>query len=651
MKNLKKYYLLSGFLSSVFITNIYAGSAQNQNGALSVVRPVFDGLGKLIGSLGNNNGGDSKSGDSTTGNIGGLGPLGSVLGGNGNNASLVPTGQQAPTLSQTVPVIVDPSTGQNTVIDPSTGQPAKIDQATGLASITDPKTGLALQANPQTGQVLNPATGQPASVYNITINNNVNNANNSVNNNIDIEQNKLPEGYMLAPAAVAQQSVDAQGKPITLIQAVKKDTNETIYLQQQTDEQGQRTLHEVYMDGRTVPVSMPPQQEESLYDVLGVSPNASPQQIRAAYHKMALQHHPNQNLNDPMAAERYKKIQNAYSILNNPQGKASYDRKRQEAAVQANSSFASLPAYGMPAYGMHPGGMNMATAPAVSDAEIDDVLSHPYDNERNMRLYKQFMEEAAKDPLKKNALENITDEMPEKYVISTRKALLIDVARKILGEQKQQEFMAQHQQTQQREAELRQRQEQENAQRQQTQKQRIEQQRSHINSLSKDLAQYGLGGLVMMPAAEETLAKYPNLINEYYAQNGAAGVPAQQPGMMPASTYEPATVPSSPISLAPVQQSWDTPATVPSSPISPTPVQQSWDTPATSSPPATAEPVAPAPSAEPVAPTPSAEPVAPTPSAEPVGLSAPAPQSPTITAEKLSAVAARFKAARQNAGG
>lgn len=620
MKNLKKYFLLSGFLSSVFITNIYAGSAPNQNAGLALAQPLANAVAKLIGNLGNNN----NSGDSTTGNIGGLGPLGNVLGGNNSNASLVPTGQQAPTLSQTVPVIVDPSTGKNTVIDPSTGQPAKIDPTTGLASITDPKTGLSLAANPQTGQVLHPDTGQPASVYNITINNNVNNANNSVNNNIDIAQNKLPEGYALAPAAVAQQSVDAQGKPITLIQAVKKDTNETIYLQQQTDEQGQKTLHEVHMDGRTVPVSMPPQQEESLYDVLGVSPSATPQQIKAAYNKMALQHRSDKNLNDPAAAERFKKILNAYSVLNNPQGKASYDRKREEAAVHANS-----PSVGMP------GGVNPAMAPTASDAEIDDVLSHPYDNERNMRLYKQFMEEAAKDPLKKESLDHITDEMPEKYVISTRKALLIDVARKIMGQQKQQEFMAQHQQTQQRQAEMRQRQEQENAQKEEAQRKSILEKQNHVSSLIKELRNIDAFQDALGPTVDETLEKYPNLINEYHAQNGAAGAATQQypdgaaapmpeSGMMPSSTFEPATVPSSP--------------------ISPAPVQQSWDAPATSSPAPSAEPASELPA------EPTTEPSSPISPAAPVGLFAPAPQAPTITPGQLLAITERFKAARLNGG-
>jgi curved DNA-binding protein len=62
------------------------------------------------------------------------------------------------------------------------------------------------------------------------------------------------------------------------------------------------------------------------YEVLGVSRNASPEEITKAYKKLARQHHPDRNPGDKQAETRFKEIQNAYDVLNDPQKKAQYDQ-------------------------------------------------------------------------------------------------------------------------------------------------------------------------------------------------------------------------------------------------------------------------------------------------------------------------------------
>ena len=62
------------------------------------------------------------------------------------------------------------------------------------------------------------------------------------------------------------------------------------------------------------------------YKTLGVERNASEEDIRKAYRKLAMQYHPDRNPNDKQAEERFKEINEAYQVLNDPKKRSHYDR-------------------------------------------------------------------------------------------------------------------------------------------------------------------------------------------------------------------------------------------------------------------------------------------------------------------------------------
>jgi len=83
--------------------------------------------------------------------------------------------------------------------------------------------------------------------------------------------------------------------------------------------------------------------DSKFYDILGVSPDATDAQLKTAYKKGALRHHPDKNAHNPEAENKFKEISQAYECLADPQKRQLYDQYGEEGLEQG---------------GMGAGGMN-----------------------------------------------------------------------------------------------------------------------------------------------------------------------------------------------------------------------------------------------------------------------------------------------------
>jgi DnaJ-class molecular chaperone len=109
---------------------------------------------------------------------------------------------------------------------------------------------------------------------------------------------------------------------------------------------------------------------EDPYATLGVKRDATAEDIRAAYRKLARQHHPDLNPGDKAAEERFKRVNAANDLLSDPEKRARFDRGEIDASGQERSQpryYKDYAEEGPEAYASDAGYADMADA--------DDILA------------------------------------------------------------------------------------------------------------------------------------------------------------------------------------------------------------------------------------------------------------------------------------
>ncbi|HWV58391.1 MAG TPA: DnaJ domain-containing protein, partial [Longimicrobiales bacterium] len=124
---------------------------------------------------------------------------------------------------------------------------------------------------------------------------------------------------------------------------------------------------------------MPTTHTKDYYKILDVPETASADDIKKAYRRLAKKYHPDANANDPGAAERFKAIAEAYSVLSDPERRRQYDQVR---------SMGPFPGFGGPgadAGQRAPGGFRFSMDDLSDLGGLGDLFSSIFDGTRRRR--------------------------------------------------------------------------------------------------------------------------------------------------------------------------------------------------------------------------------------------------------------------------
>ena len=118
---------------------------------------------------------------------------------------------------------------------------------------------------------------------------------------------------------------------------------------------------------------MAPQRD--YYQILGVSETATTDEIKKAFRRLAKQHHPDRNPNNPQSAERFKEINEAHDVLSDPEKRKKYDQLRRYGAFAGYGGAGSRPGSGGAPTGAGGAGFDFDLSDLGSFGGLGDLFS------------------------------------------------------------------------------------------------------------------------------------------------------------------------------------------------------------------------------------------------------------------------------------
>ncbi len=126
-------------------------------------------------------------------------------------------------------------------------------------------------------------------------------------------------------------------------------------------------------------------ESKDYYRVLGVSRSAQPEEIKKAYRQLARKHHPDVNPNNRSAEEQFKRVQEAYDVLSDPEKRARYDRYGSMWQHAPPPGAAPHPAPGQSARG----GPNVVDLDGSEGINLEDILNSMFGRGAGARSARQ----------------------------------------------------------------------------------------------------------------------------------------------------------------------------------------------------------------------------------------------------------------------
>ncbi|HEX6107526.1 MAG TPA: molecular chaperone DnaJ [Gemmatimonadales bacterium] len=137
---------------------------------------------------------------------------------------------------------------------------------------------------------------------------------------------------------------------------------------------------------------------KDFYQVLGVPDSASQDEIKKAYRRLAKQYHPDANPNNPSAAERFKEISEAHSVLSDAEKRKQYDQMRR---LGAFDGMARQRAGGpRPGPGAGPGGFDASGFEFADFGGLGDIFSSIFGRGRREEPRSESLEALVEVPFR-----------------------------------------------------------------------------------------------------------------------------------------------------------------------------------------------------------------------------------------------------------